>query len=129
MNWFFSFRPQLIGMSYGGGQPNISQTLIRSLRVPVPPYVEQDKIVAFIDGQCKAIELTIENAKHEIDLIREYRTRLISDVVTGKVDVRDVEFADEEPVDIEDIGDIDVLDENGDDNNDDDDNGEIEGEE
>jgi len=119
MNWFFSFRPQLIGMSYGGGQPNISQTLIRSLRVPVPPHVEQDKIVAFIDGQCKAIELTIENAKHEIDLIREYRNRLIANVVTGKVDVRSVQIQDEMPVDIEDIEDIDVLDDNGGDNNDD----------
>ena len=105
MNWFISFRPQLIGMSYGGGQPNISQDLIRSLRVPVPPYVEQEKIVTYIDEQCKVIELTIESNKHEIDLIREYQICLIADVVTGKVDVRGVEITDEEPVDEEEVKD------------------------
>lgn len=92
MNWFIAFRPQLIGMSYGGGQPNISQNMIRSLHVPIPPIVEQNEIVTNVDEQCKLMELTIERTKREIDLIHEYRTRLISEIITGKVDVRSIEI-------------------------------------
>jgi len=92
LNWFIAFRPQLIGMSYGGGQPNISQNTIRSLRVPVPPSVEQNEIVTTIETQCKLIEFTIEKTKREIDLIIEYRTHLISEIVTGKVNVLNIDI-------------------------------------
>jgi type I restriction enzyme S subunit len=49
---------------------------------------EQEKIVLYIDETTASLEELLRRAKREIDLIREYRTRMIADVVTGKVDVR-----------------------------------------
>jgi type I restriction enzyme S subunit len=45
---------------------------------------------SFRDKECTVIEKTIEVENRQIALIHEYRTRLLSDVVTGKMDVRDV---------------------------------------
>jgi type I restriction enzyme S subunit len=59
-----------------------------NIPAPVPPVSEQRKIVEALDKDLKQIKLAVEQAFNEIDLIREYRTRLIADVVTGKVDVR-----------------------------------------
>jgi type I restriction enzyme S subunit len=64
----------------------------KNLYLPVPDKREQDQIVYFIDMETRRIDLTIFSCRHEIDLIREFRTRLISDVVTGKLDVRSVEL-------------------------------------
>jgi len=54
-------------------------------------------------GECTSnIDLAIEKAKREIELISEYRTRLVSDVVTGKLDVRNINvdnILDEEIID------------------------------
>jgi len=51
---------------------------------------EQTSIVAEVNRETKALIERINKAQREIDLIREYRTRLIADVVTGKVDVRGI---------------------------------------
>ncbi len=48
-------------------------------------------IVDYIDSKSLEIDRAISRAEREIELMTEYRTRLISDVVTGKVDVRDIE--------------------------------------
>ena len=78
-------------MGYGGGQPNISQDTIKGLRLPIPPIEEQGDIDAFIEKETETIDYTITRAQREIELMREYRTRLIADVVTGQVDVRGIE--------------------------------------
>lgn len=57
--------------------------------VLVPPVAEQEAIVTYIAEATSDLEKTIETANREISLLREYRTRLIADVVTGKLDVRD----------------------------------------
>ena len=79
-------------MGYGGGQPNISQDTIKALRLPIPPLGEQDAIISYIENETSKIDYTIARAKREIELIREFRTRLISDVATGKLDVRGIEL-------------------------------------
>jgi type I restriction enzyme S subunit len=81
-------RPQLVQQSYGGGQPNINSEIVRALRIPLPPRTEQDAILDAIAQRTGTIDTAIDRASREIDLIREYRTRLVADVVTGKVDVR-----------------------------------------
>lgn len=80
-------RKEIINMSYGGGQPNISQELIKSFRVQVPPIEEQKTIVNHIETECALIDSKTENTKNLIDLLNEYRTALISEVVTGKIKV------------------------------------------
>lgn len=69
----------------------------------VPPKEEQLSIVEFIEKETALIDKTIARTEKEIELIQEYRTRLVSDVVTGKIDVRDVEIPDfvEETVEME----------------------------
>ena len=45
-------------------------------------------IVRYLDKATADIDTAIDHARRQIDLLREYRTRLIADVVTGKLDVR-----------------------------------------
>jgi len=77
------------------------------LRIPLirPPIGEQKSIVEFINRVSNEVDAEISHAHSKMGLLREYRTRLISDVVTGKVDVREiaihlpVEEVDEELLD------------------------------
>ena len=92
--WFYhllSKRDDLTSMAYGGGQPNLNQEILRSIRVPTPPISEQVKILEHLDRVTSDIDAAMDRARRQIYLIEEYRTRLIADVVTGKLDVR--EFA------------------------------------
>jgi type I restriction enzyme S subunit len=61
------------------------------LRIPIirPPIVEQQAILNEIHNKTSEIEHAIHTSNQEISLLREYRTRLIADVVTGKLDVRE----------------------------------------
>jgi type I restriction enzyme S subunit len=73
-----------------GPVPAISEGEVRELRVALPPLEEQTVIVEYLDAQTAKIDAAMAADRRVIDLLREYRTRLISDVVTGKVDVREV---------------------------------------
>jgi hypothetical protein len=69
---------------------NVSAEKYASLFIPLPPSSEQSVLLQTIADGTRAIESAMFKAQREIDLIREYRTRLIADVVTGKLDVREV---------------------------------------
>ena len=56
--------------------------------LPIPPEDEQKEIVNFIHTRINKIDTMIEALKAEIDRLTEYKQRLISDVVTGQIDVR-----------------------------------------
>jgi len=58
--------------------------------LPHPPIAEEHKIVGFIEREETRLTKVVTCLLNEIELIREYRTRLVSDVVTGKLDVRGV---------------------------------------
>jgi len=85
--WFMGYRHIIIGLSYGGGQPNISQDTIKNLRIPVPPLNEQDTIVEYIKKQNIRVNETISTIEKEIAPLKEYRQSLISNAVTGKIKV------------------------------------------
>jgi len=61
---------------------------LKKVCIAVPPKAEQVAIAEYIQQATSEATALIERAEQEIELIREYRTRLIADVVTGKVDVR-----------------------------------------
>lgn len=61
---------------------------VKNAVIALPPVEEQKAICKWIADQCKPLEEAILRAEEEIKLIREYRDRQISDVVTGQVDVR-----------------------------------------
>ena len=62
----------------------------KQMASPCPSQGEQASIARFLDKTSSKIDSSIVRAQRQIDLLREYRTRLIADVVTGKVDVREV---------------------------------------
>jgi type I restriction enzyme, S subunit len=59
------------------------------IKVPVPPIDEQTAIVQAIAHETATINEEVEKIQNAVKLLRDYRTRLIADVVTGKLDVRD----------------------------------------
>lgn len=85
----------------GGFRFRISRSALGNLSVPVPPFDEQKSISEFLETELAQIDLAISHAQKEIDLIKEYRQRLISDAVTGKIDVRDWKPATKEYVEPE----------------------------
>ena len=70
--------------------PMISQGQLGNLKLVLPNNDEQNQIVNSIQKSIKKIDDIIVKAQQEIELLKEYKTALISEVVTGKVDVRDV---------------------------------------
>lgn len=61
---------------------------VKNAVIALPPVAEQETICRWITDECQPLEDAIARAEDEIKLIREYRDRLIADVVTGQVDVR-----------------------------------------
>ena len=61
---------------------------IKALTVLVPTREEQDAICEYLDDNLSIYDTAITRYEREITLLREYRTRLTADVVTGKLDVR-----------------------------------------
>ncbi len=70
-------------------QTNLNSTRYGQFAVPVPPTDEQARIVRWVGEESKSLIATMERTEQEIRLLREYRTRLVADVVTGKGDVRE----------------------------------------
>ena len=62
---------------------------IKALLIAVPPASEQDRIAAVLDDEQNKVAVAIDSCRREQALLHEYRTRLIADVVTGKLDVRE----------------------------------------
>ena len=58
------------------------------IAIAVPPRDEQDEMIALLKDKTVELTSTVTRVSQEIALLREYRTRLIADVVTGKLDVR-----------------------------------------
>jgi type I restriction enzyme S subunit len=79
---------------------NLSLASIRGLPIALPPISEQLMIAASIENMTEPVDTAISRLEREITLLREYRTRLVADVVTGKLDVREAAAAlpDEEPI-------------------------------
>ncbi len=76
---------------------NISFCDFSKLEIPVPPLSELDDLMLLF----KRLKYFKKHADEEVTLIQEYRTRLISDVVTGKVDVRSIEVPEFEQVEMD----------------------------
>ena len=84
--------------SIGATMDNLNAGMVSRLVLPDLPFPEQIAIVNFVDKWRTNIDNAIDCSRRQIALLREYRTRLIADVVTGKLDVREaaVELPEEE---------------------------------
>jgi type I restriction enzyme, S subunit len=75
--------------SQSAAQPKLDKDEVRSVVTPLPPRMEQERIVSQIRIDTEAITAAISRLEREIEFFREYRIRLVADVVTGKLDVRE----------------------------------------
>ena len=72
----------------GAAQPKLTQERLMNISIAVPSKEEQDKVInASVEATSTMIQ-GIAYARRQVELMQEYRTRLIADVVTGKLDVR-----------------------------------------
>lgn len=62
---------------------------IREILFCIPPLSEQQQIVEYLDEQTQKMDALIEKESRRIELLKEYRQSLISEVITGKIDIRD----------------------------------------
>lgn len=85
---FSAAKREIINSANGGGQPNISQQIIRDFRLPTPPLSEQQVIAGYLDKKTNDIDAALKHIDTQITDLRAYRTALISEAVTGKIDVR-----------------------------------------
>ena len=95
------------------GQWDLSPEEIKNIRVPVPALEEQIAISERVVARTAEMDAAIASVQAEIALLKEYRTRLISDVVTGKLDVREeaAKLPEIDPIDLVNV----AVGENGDD--------------
>lgn len=74
---------------YGaGGQKRVPETFLKDFRVGLPPINEQQDIVAYIYKVNQKLDLQMLKATDVISRLVEYRSALITNAVTGKIDVR-----------------------------------------
>ena len=100
VNWFGAILTamNLNQYSIAAAQPGLAVERVLNLLLPVPPKEEQKHIANRIEESTSHINAAIARSNRQIELLEEYRTRLIADVVTGKVDVREAtEGLPEEP--------------------------------
>lgn len=85
------------------GRWRLPKENFEAFNIPIPPREEQEAIAAYLDKRCTEIDGLITKLTEEIALVEEYKTRIISDAVTGKIDLRDVKIPDYEPMEEESV--------------------------
>ena len=85
--------------TYGAKMPRANSSYILNMQVPIPQVDEQQKIADYIDEKVLQIDMATKKYKQIIDDLQVLKTRLISDTVTGKIDVRGIEIPEYEFVD------------------------------
>lgn len=84
-----------------GVRPNLTAKDLLNIEIVVPPFPEQEQIANFLDRKSTEIDQLISLRKKQIAVLEELKTRIISDVVTGKIDVRNIEIPEYEVIDDE----------------------------
>lgn len=80
--YFLNIREKLIFSSYGGGQPNISQEVIKQERLFVPPFTEQTAIAAYLDQATANIDKVIATKQKQLEKLEQYKQSKIHECVT-----------------------------------------------
>ena len=102
--WFLASKEDIINLSYGGGQPNISQDVIKTLKISIPSSSEQKTIVQFLDYKTKLIDDFIANRQKQIELLKEQLYFKINDAITKGINKNaptkktDIQYVPEIPV-------------------------------
>ena len=86
---FQAMKFELIREAPVNTQGNLNVDRIGSRSIPIPPAKEQSTIVQQVQSISDQLNTAKNSVRDQVYLLREYRTRLIADVVTGKLDVRE----------------------------------------
>lgn len=84
--WLQAFKNEIIQLSSGGGQPNINQEKVASLKISAPLVEDQVTIVNFLDHETAKIDSLISKQEKLIELLKEKRQAVISHAVTKGLD-------------------------------------------
>lgn len=84
--WLWHRRADLISMAVGGGQPNLSQEVLREERALRPPLEEQQAIAQHLDRIINETREIADRVKQSIARLQEYRAALVTAAVTGQID-------------------------------------------
>ena len=95
----------------GATVESIEHHYLSNTKVPIPPIQEQQQILEQLVVETAPLTTAISRFEREIELLREYRTRLVADVVTGKLDVREavMNLPDEALIDLPDNNSVEGL--------------------
>ena len=85
--WFRSHKQGVVSLALGAGQPNLSQELIRQLKIPTPSIGEQRQIVQLLESEETWNNRELSSLNRRSKLLTERRTALITAAVTGQIDV------------------------------------------
>ena len=86
---FYAMAQEFERLTMGSTIKTIGMPDVNELKTPVPPLDEQISIVKYVLGNTDRIDMVLVAVLDNINLLREYRTALISVAVTGKIDVRE----------------------------------------
>jgi type I restriction enzyme S subunit len=90
-----NLRSEFYKIAIKSTQYNLNVDRVKNVFVFIPPIQEQTYIVSYIETETAIINKTISTIEKEITLVQEYKTALIAEAVTGKIDVRDFVVPDE----------------------------------
>jgi type I restriction enzyme S subunit len=84
--YYFLLSPSFIetvnASTYGAKMPRAEWDFIKNLRILIPPLKEQQAITAFLDAQCNRIDNIITEMEQQIEVLKQYKTSLITETVT-----------------------------------------------
>lgn len=90
-NILHSYDIKKLFYSMGGGiRQGLNWQGLKKIDIPLPPKNEQQAIVYYIEEKCQKIDSLITELQAEIDRLKEYKQRLIADVVTGQINVQNI---------------------------------------
>lgn len=78
------FQDNVYFLKNGMGVPHLTQENLKSVRIPLPPVVEQKAIADYLDAKCAEIDELIKVKQEKIETLKQYRQGLIFEAVTGK---------------------------------------------
>jgi type I restriction enzyme S subunit len=85
------FIDSVISLSKGVSYPSITSQDLLNISICIPNNIDEQKEISFqLDIKISELNNIVAKSQQEIELLKEYKTALISEVVTGKVDVREV---------------------------------------
>lgn len=79
---FLACKPALLVSAIGGGQPNISQDVIRKQKIVIPPLLEQTAIASYLDKKCTEIDKVISAQQKRIALLQKLKQSIITHAVS-----------------------------------------------